>query len=325
MPDEMSEEQLDAHVAEGGLVSDSRSSDYDRTWITLIEAMEQGTNLSAMIIDASRGGLEVDLGVRGFIPKSQLATRDLNNLERFIGETVEVKVVEVDRDKGRVILSQRKASDETRSAQREETMAKLAVGQSVEGVVRRLTDFGAFVDIGGIDGLLHISDLSWDNVEKASDVVSEGDTLTVKVLKVERGGERISLGLKQLGDDPWTTARKEFREGDIVEAEVLRIMPFGAIARIAKGVEGVIPNREINDRHGDAPEIKLVPGQKLDVKITEFLAGRDRRLSMSVRQVAREREKQVMRDYQQRTREEISTPTLGDLFGDVFSKLKKDE
>lgn len=314
-------EIADIVVAEGGLAEGS-TRDYDRLWDMLAEARDRNENIPALVIDATKGGLVVDLGARGFIPKSQIATRNLNNLERFIGETLDVKVVEIDRDKGRVVLSERKSAEEKRAAQRAETMTALEVGQVVDGVVRRIAQFGAFVDIGGVDGLLHISDLAWEQVEKTEDIVEVGQTVQVKILKIEKGGEKISLGLKQLQDDPWKVARREFREGQVIEVTVTRIMDFGAFAQIAPGVEGLIPSKELTDRRG-VETLKLEPGQTVSVKIME-MPPHQRKISLSIRQAVRDGERKELQAYMTKQRAETATPTLGDLFGDVFSKFNKD-
>jgi len=322
MPTEFVEDP-DASVAEGGIVSEGTSSDYARVWETLIAACETQENVRALVVDAGRGGLTVDLGVRGFVPKSEIATRNLNNLERYIGQTLEVKVVEADRDAGRVVLSQRRVADEQQAEQRAETLRALERGQTVDGIVRRITDFGAFIDIGGIDGLLHISDMAWEQVQNPADIVTVGQQLKVLVLKIERDGERISLGLKQLEEDPWTMVRREFREGHLLEVEVLRVEPAGVAVKVAKGVDGFIPASEIADRRqAEETAPALEPGQKVSVKILE-IRQRERSIVMSIRQAARERERSETRDYLKRQREETAAPTLGDLFSDVFDKLKK--
>ncbi|MHB9133250.1 MAG: 30S ribosomal protein S1 [Armatimonadota bacterium] len=318
--------QIDESVIpEGEIVTEGTSHDYARMWDELLAAQEAQTNITVLVTDASRGGLVVDMGVRGFIPKSQIATRDLNNLERFIGESLEVKVVEANRDKGRVVLSERKTAEEKRAVQRAETMSTLSTGMLVDGVVRRIADFGAFVDIGGIDGLLHISDMSWEHVQKPDDILKVGDEVQVKILKIEKGGERISLGLKQLQEDPWSVARREFREDDLVDVTITSVTTAGAFAKVMTGVEGFIPSKEFANRHEDENATQVEVGQTVTVKIFEMRA-RDRKMTLSIRAVARERERQATRDYMQRQKkEDLSTPTLGDLFGDVFSKLKKDE
>jgi len=315
-------EDPEAMVAEGEIVTEQASTDYRRVWETLSEAQEAQSDLRALVVDAGRGGLTVDLGVRGFIPKSEIATRNLNNLERYIGQTLEVKVLEADRESGRVVLSQRKVADEKRAAQREETLRTLDKGMLVEGVVRRITDFGAFVDIGGLDGLLHISDLAWEPVEKVDDVVKVGQKLQLKVLKFEPENERISLGLKQLGDDPWAFVRRELRDGMLVEGEVLRVEANGITVRVARGVDGFIPGSEIADRRTEEPP-QIAEGQTVKAKVLEIRL-RERSIILSLRQAVRDRERNETRDFMTRQRSDSGVPTLGDLFGDKLSRFRKE-
>jgi len=327
MSDEFAEdfaaEVDDSVVADGGIVTAGTSSDYDKMWDSLEESRKSQVTLSSTVVDAVKGGLVIDLGVRGFIPKSQIATRDLNDLERYIGQTVQFKISEVDKEKGRVICSERRADDEIRSAQRKELLKSLKPGQLVDGVVRRITEFGAFVDIGGIDGLLHISDISWDHVEKAEDFLQVDQQLQLKVLRVEQDGKRISLGLKQLEDDPWTAAFKQMREGSIIDVTITKLESFGAIAQVMKGVEATIPTREMSERRIETPAEAVAVGQEVTAKIIEFRP-RDRRMTLSIKQVARDRERNETREFMQKQKAEtIATPTMGDIFGDVFNKLKK--
>lgn len=327
MPDEFAEdfaaEVDDSVVAEGGIVTAGTSSDYDKMWESLEEARKSQVTLSSTVVDAVKGGLVIDLGVRGFIPKSQIATRDLNGLERYIGQMVEFKISEVDKEKGRVICSERRADEEKRAVQRKELMKNLKPGQLVDGVVRRITEFGAFVDIGGVDGLLHISDISWDHVEKAEEFLQVDQQLQLKVLRVEQDGKRISLGLKQLEDDPWTAAYKQFREGSIIEVTITKLENYGATALVIKGVEATIPTREMTEHRIETPAEAVSVGQVVSVKIIEFRP-RDRRMTLSIKQVARDRERNETREFMQKQKaESIATPTLGDMFGDLLSKFKK--
>ncbi len=316
----------EAEVADGEVVAETavqQTTDYNNVWDMLAAMQEQRSNLRVLVVDASKGGLVVDLGVRAFIPKSEIATRHLGHLERYVGASLEVKVVEANRETGRVVLSHRQAVEEKRAARRAKTLASLERGQVLEGVVRRLTDFGAFVDIGGVDGLLHISDMAWDTVKHPEDVVQVGDKIQVKVLRIEPESERISLGLKQLREDPWQTARRELREGTLVEVEVLRLAELGAVVRVLPGIDGIIPEREMSSRRrGDdgTPVAPLEPGQTVTAKITE-LHYHDRRVTLSIRKAEFDKERAEVRAYQQRATSSSATPTLGDLFGDVLSRF----
>ena len=313
----------DSVIAEGG-IGEGSSNDYDRLWDDLAVAREQETIVSGLVVDAVKGGLVVDLGVRGFIPKSQIATRNLNNLDRYIGQAIEAKVLEVDRDKGRVLLSERKVADEKRQAQRLETLKNIQEGQIIVGTVRRVTNFGAFLDIGGIDGLLHVSDISWERVENPEEVLSINDEIEVKVLKIERDGERISLGLKQLTDDPWTIARREIKIGQLVDVTVLRVEAPGVVVKVMDGVEGFIPLKDLSEKRIESTAGVVEVGQVVTAKVTDMRL-RDRRMTLSIRDALRDSERSELRQYMTKQREEISTPTLGDLFGDVLSRIKVDD
>ena len=323
------EEFDDSTIAEGGIadggITEGKTHDYDRVWLDLATACKDNTNVSGLVVDAVKGGLVVDLGVRGFIPKSQIATRNLNNLERYIGQPIEAKVLEIDRDKGRVLLSERKTAEEKRAAQRVETLSKLSIGQVLTGAVRRVTEFGAFIDLGGIDGLLHVSDMSWERVDKPGDLVKVDDEVEVKILKIENGGERISLGMKQLQDDPWTIARRELALNALTEVTVVRVESFGAVVKVRDGVEGVIPLKELSEKRIETASGVVEVGQVLVAKIIEFRQ-RERRMTLSIREAARESERQEMRQFMTKQKADtFATPTLGDLFGDVLSRFKVDD
>src|SRR5438105_8621948 len=202
---------------EGQLILSKRRADFEKAWDQIIESHQQGTTLTAQVTDRVKGGLVVDLGIRGFVPASHVGTGKVRNLEKYIGEILPLKVIEVDRDRRKVVLSHRLATEEEREAQRQETLATLAEGQIRKGVVRRITDYGAFVDIGGVDGLLHISEMSWTRIKHPSDVLKVGDEIQVMVLKTNLEQGRISLGLRQILPDPWTEARDKYNPGDTVQ------------------------------------------------------------------------------------------------------------
>jgi small subunit ribosomal protein S1 len=319
-------EEVNPTIAEGGVVNESRSNDYEKLWQNLSDLKEKGEKISVLVIDAGKGGLEVSMGVRAFVPRSQIATKNLNNLERYIGQTIDVKITEVNREDGRVILSERIVADEIAKIEREETLSKLKPGQILTGKVVRIKEFGAFVNIGGVDGLLHIGDMTWEHIEKPEEAVKLGDELELKVLKIEQKKDdyRISLGLKQLTDDPWIVARNEYGEGTSVEVEIVRLATLGAIVRLMKGVEGLIPNEELYEHRNVTEEDRVQVGQKVTAKITEFRV-REHKLTMSVRSAIRDRERGQVRDFMKEQTAANMKPTLGDLFGDVLNKFKKED
>jgi 4-hydroxy-3-methylbut-2-enyl diphosphate reductase len=282
---------------EGQLILSKRRADFEKAWDQIIEAHQQGTTITAQVTDRVKGGLVVDLGIRGFVPASHVGTGKVRNLEKYIGETLPLKVIEVDRDRRKVVLSHRLATEEEREAQRQETLANLAEGQVREGVVRRITDYGAFVDIGGVDGLLHISEMAWTRIKHPSDILKVGDELQVMVLKTNLEQGRISLGLRQILPDPWTQARDRYQPGQVVHGTVTRLVPFGAFVQLDGGIEGIVPNNELTSRRISKPDEVVQVGDHVEVKIVE-LRPEERRMTLSIRQALEEKEYGEYESYQ---------------------------
>lgn len=272
----------------GQLLLSKRRADFEKAWDRVIEAQKAGETITAMVTERVKGGLVVDLGIRGFVPASHVGSGQARNLEKYVGMMLPLKVIEVDRDRKKVVLSHRLATEEEQAARRSETLASLAEGQVRTGIVRRLTDYGAFVDVGGVDGLLHISEMSWTRIKHPSDVLKVGDEIQVMVLKANPETERISLGLRQILPDPWTEAQERYHVGDIVTGTVTRLVPFGAFVQLEGGLEGIVPNQELSLRRVVKPEEVVQVGDTVEAKITE-LRPEDRRLSLSVRQALEER------------------------------------
>ncbi len=296
---------------EGMVLLSKRRADYERAWKRVQEAYENGEILQAMVKDRIKGGLLVDLGVDGFVPASQVAIPPSWRLEDFIGRTIKVKIVEIDRDRRRVLCSNKVALEEDRRRRREETLAKLYEGAIVEGTVRRLTDFGAFVDLGGVDGLLHVSEMGWTRVNHPSEVVKEGQRLQVAVIGLDPNGPRISLSLKPLLPDPWRTAEQDYPVGSTVKGVVTRLVPFGAFVRLPTGIEGVIPNSEVAPRRNVKAEEVLTVGQEVTAKVLQ-VSPQQRRILLSIRQVAQEQERKELQDYM--AKQAAPSITVGDLF-----------
>jgi len=210
------------------VILSKKRADFEKAWDRVIEAQRAGEILNAAVTERVKGGLVVDLGIRGFVPASHVGSGQARNLEKYVGMILPLKVIEVDRDRRKVVLSHKLATEEERAAQREETLASLAEGQVRAGVVRRITDYGAFVDIGGVDGLLHISEMSWTRIKHPNEVLKVGDEINVMVLKTNLEQGRISLGLRQILPDPWTEAPNRYHPGDVVSGSVTRLVPFGA-------------------------------------------------------------------------------------------------
>jgi len=302
---------------EGSPVLSKRIADYEGTWHHLTEAFARGEVLSAMVVDRVRGGLVVDLGVRGFLPASHVQARNVHALDRFLGQTVKVKIVEVDRARKRVVVSQKQAVEEERRRKREQTVAALKENSVYKGVVRRITDYGAFVDLGGVDGLLHITEMSWTRIGHPSEVVKVGERIDVVVLRHDRETNRISLGLKQILPDPWEEIKHELRVGQNITVTVSRLIPAGAFVRLPNGVEAIVPNSELPGGRGQRAQEVLQVGQAVEAKVINVRPA-ERRLTLSLRLVAQAKERAQLRDYMDRQRDD-SRVTIGDLVGDMLA------
>src|SRR5204862_798887 len=245
-------------------------------------AHEKGEPVTGRVIEVVKGGLILDLGVRGFLPASLVDIRRVQDLDEFLGQELESKVIELNRSRNNVVLSRRAVLEEERKEVREQILGKLEPGEVVEGKISNIVDFGAFVDLEGIDGLIHISELSWSHVNHPSEVVSIGDTVRVKVLDIDRDRQRISLGLKQTQEDPWTRVLNEYKQGDALEGKVTKVVAFGAFVEIVPGVEGLVHISELADHHVESPGEVVQPGQEVWVRILEIDESR-RRISLSVK------------------------------------------
>jgi small subunit ribosomal protein S1 len=282
-------EELDALVltkedAEGRLVLSKKRARFEKAWRRIEAAAESGEPVEGTVIEVVKGGLILDLGVRGFLPASLVDIRRVHNLDEFLGQTLECKVIELNRSRNNVVLSRRAVLEEERKEVREQILGRLEPGQVVEGKISNIVDFGAFVDLDGIDGLVHISELSWSHVNHPSEVVSIGDTVRIKVLDIDRDRQRISLGLKQTQEDPWQRVISTYRSGDVLEGTVTKVVAFGAFVEILAGVEGLVHISELADHHVENPSEVVEPDAKLNVKILEIDEER-RRLSLSIKRV----------------------------------------
>lgn len=295
----------------GQLILSKKRADFEKAWDRVIEAQRQGETLHAIVTERVKGGLVVDLGIRGFVPASHVGTGKVRNLEKYVGMELPLKVIEVDRDRRKVVLSHRLATEQEREAQRHETLATLAEGQVRTGVVRRITDYGAFVDIGGVDGLLHISEMSWTRIKHPNDVLKVGDEIQVMVLKTNLEQGRISLGLRQILPDPWTEAQERYHPGNLVNGQVTRLVPFGAFVQLEGGLEGIVPNNELSLRRVNKPEDVVQVGDNVQVKILE-IRPEERRMTLSIRQAMEE-----TGDYGE-YESDPERVTLGDVYGDML-------
>lgn len=306
-----------------GAVLSLKQAGEEAAWRRLEAALANGETLTAPITAAVKGGLVADVGIRGFVPASQAGLGFVEDLKQFEGRELALKVIEVDRAQQRAILSHRAVLEEERARQREQAWAELAEGQVRKGVVRRLSDFGAFVDLGGLDGLVHVSELAWGRVEKPADVVQPGQEVDVYVLKVDKERQRVSLSIRRTLPDPWNEAAAKFSEGQVAKGKVTRLAPFGAFVELAPGVEGLVHISQLADRRVAKPDEVVSPGQEVQVKIIG-VRPQDKRISLSIREVEADREQDTYRDYlaSQQATEGV---TIGDLIKKQEDKRKDEQ
>ena len=282
-------EEVDALVLtkedqDGRLVLSKKRARFERAWRRIEGAAESGEPVEGTVIEVVKGGLIIDLGVRGFLPASLVDIRRVQNLDDFLGEKIECKVIELNRSRNNVVLSRRAVLEEERKEARQQILDRLERGQVVEGMISNIVDFGAFVDLDGIDGLIHISELSWGHVNHPSEVLNIGETVKVKVLDIDRDRQRISLGLKQTQEDPWERVVRTYNVGDVLEGKVTKVVSFGAFVEIMEGVEGLVHISELAQHHVENPREVVEPGDEVKVKILEIDEER-RRLSLSLKRV----------------------------------------
>jgi small subunit ribosomal protein S1 len=280
-------ERVDALVLtkedqEGRLLLSKKRARFEKAWRKIEAAAESGEPVVGTVIEVVKGGLILDLGVRGFLPASLVDIRRVHNLDEFKGQELECKVIELNRSRNNVVLSRRAVLEEERKEVREQILGRLQPGMVVEGKISNIVDFGAFVDLDGIDGLIHISELSWSHVNHPSEVLSVGETVRVKVLDIDRERQRISLGLKQTQEDPWRKVLDEYRQGDVLEGKVTKVVAFGAFVEIIPGVEGLVHISELAEHHVESPSEVVSPGDEVWVRILEIDESR-RRISLSVK------------------------------------------
>ncbi|HZW68624.1 MAG TPA: 30S ribosomal protein S1 [Pseudogracilibacillus sp.] len=295
--------------------------DAEAAWEDLQAKFESGEVFDTVVKEIVKGGLVVDVGLRGFIPASLVETYFVEDFAEYQDKTLSVKVVDLDKEQNRVILSHRAVAEEEQSKEKAALLQSLEAGQVVDGTVQRITDFGAFVDIGGVDGLVHISELAHTHVAKVTDVLSEGQEIKVEVLSVDEENERISLSYKNTLPGPWEGVEERIKEGDIVEGTVKRIVDFGAFVEIEAGVEGLVHISQIANRHIGTPDEVLDIDQKIEAKVLS-VSEEEERISLSIKEVASddEPEEEVIETYE--PEEESSGFSIGDMIGDDLDKYK---
>ncbi|MWV44737.1 30S ribosomal protein S1 [Paenibacillus sp. HJL G12] len=319
------------------LVLSKRAIDSENAWEELEKHFEAQDVLEVTVADVVKGGLVADVGVRGFIPASMVERHFVEDFSDYKGRTLRVKVKEIDRENNKVILSAKDVLEEEFEANKLQVMSQLQEGQEIEGTVQRLTQFGAFVDVGGVDGLVHVSEMAWNHVEKPADVVSEGDKVKVKVLKVDPEKGKISLSMKAAQPGPWDSAAEKFNTGDVVTGEVKRLVTFGAFVELAPGVEGLVHISQISHKHIGTPQEVLKEGQEVQVKILDINTA-EKRVSLSIKETeeapaAAPRPERASKGNSNHKDELKDNPnvslsnqglsiTLGERFGDKLSKFK---
>ena len=306
-------------VEDNTYVLSKRKVDAEDSWDSLEEKFNNKETIETEVRDVVKGGLVVDLGVRGFIPASLVEDYFVESFEEYKGRMMTFKIVEMDKEKNRLILSHRAVIQEEKASQKDVVLEGLKEGQVLEGTVQRLASFGAFVDIGGIDGLVHISQLSHDHIEKVSDILKEGDKVNVKILSVDRDSERISLSIKDTLPGPWEGIEDKAPKGAVLQGTVKRLVSYGAFVEVLPGVEGLVHISRISHQHIGTPHEVLQEGQQVDVKVLE-VNHEEKRLSLSIKDlIEKEDTNSSYGDYEMP--EEASGFSLSDVIGDQLKKF----
>lgn len=312
---------------EGKLILSKEKADARKAWGKLEEAMEKQEIIEGIVREVVKGGLLVDVGVRAFLPASLVERGYVEDLSKYQGQTVQVQIIEMNEVKRKVILSRKAVLEVEYAQKRQHLFETIQEGQVVKGEVRRLTQFGAFVDIGGVDGLLHISEMSWHRINHPSEAVSVGGQIEVMVLKVDRENEKVSLSLKQVLPNPWDNAAENYPVGSIVSAKVVRIAPFGAFVQLEPGVEGLVHISHLADHHVANPADVVTAGETVNVKVLSVDTV-EKRIRLSIREVAKEQKAKETREnvneFQSHNKSEAQDRvTIGDMVGDLFNNNKE--
>ena len=281
--DEIEALVLQKEDKEGRLLLSKKRAQYERAWGQIEKIKEEDGVVTGSVIEVVKGGLILDIGLRGFLPASLVEMRRVRDLQPYVGRELEAKIIELDKNRNNVVLSRRAYLEETQSAVRSSFLNELEKGQVREGVVSSIVNFGAFVDLGGVDGLVHVSELSWKHIDHPSEVVEVGQPVTVEVLEVDLDRERVSLSLKATQEDPWQAFARTHALGQIVPGKVTKLVPFGAFVRVEDGIEGLVHISELATRHVDLAEQVVSVGEEVFVKIIDIDMDR-RRISLSLKQ-----------------------------------------
>lgn len=339
-PDDLKEgDEIEVYIVkmedrEGNLILSKKRADYASAWAKTEELYKNNQFISAKVTEQVKGGLIADIGIRGFVPASQVDRRYIEDLSQFIGQELTFKIIEFDRDKNKVVLSRKAVLEEEIKQKREEVWNKIEEGQIWSGTVTKLTNFGVFVDLDGVEGLVHVSELSWKRVKHPSEVVQEGDKVEVLVLGIDKERERISLGLKQTKPDPWSQADVNYPAGSTVNGTVVRVVDFGAFVQLPDGIEGLVHISQLSHDWVAKPEDAVSVGQQVQVKVLD-LNTEEKRISLSIKEanprpVTEEKEEKIVQSEPANIQTEQQTlpeqqedrVTIGDLYGDLFEEKK---
>ncbi|WP_323702319.1 30S ribosomal protein S1 [Mammaliicoccus sp. Dog046] len=312
--------KIEQNEESGHYILSKRQLDENLSYEKLQEILEKDEVISAEVTEVVKGGLVVDAGIRGFIPASLISVNYIDDFSDYLGKVLDLKVEELDQTNNRVILSHKKVEQEALSSKKEELLNNISQGDVLEGKVARLANFGAFIDLGGVDGLVHVSEISHDHVKTPEEVVKVGDKVKVKVRAVDREAERISLSIKDTLPSPFEQIDSQFNVGDIVPGKVVRLAQFGAFVEIANGIQGLVHISQISHEHIGNPEEVLEKGQDVQVKILAIDKD-DQRVSLSIKDTI-EQENDYDESYLNQEDNDEDNPTLGDVFGDKLKDFK---
>jgi small subunit ribosomal protein S1 len=282
--DEIEALVLQKEDKEGRLILSKKRAQYERAWGRIEQVMTEGRTIKGPVIEVVKGGLILDIGLRGFLPASLVDLRRVRDLHHFVGQEIEAKIIELDRNRNNVVLSRRAFLEESQSEGRKKILESLSKGDRRTGTVSSIVNFGAFVDLGGVDGLVHVSELSWRHVEHPSEVVTVGEEVEVEVLDVDLERERVSLSLRATQEDPWKEFERRYKAGEVIEGEVTKLVPFGAFVRVAEGIEGLVHISELSESHVESAEEIAQVGDRVRVRVVDVDVSR-RRVSLSMRRV----------------------------------------
>lgn len=271
--------------SEGNPIVSKKMADFEAAWDRIEQSFREGVMLTAQVVDRVKGGLVVDIGVRGFVPATHVGSGKLRNIEKYVGQQLDLKIIEIDRDRKKVVLSNREAEEKRRLAEREVLFTNVKPGDVLDGTVRRLTDYGAFIDLGGVDGLLHISEMSWMRISHPKEVLKEGQKIKVMVLRIDAGAGKVSLGHRQVLPDPWNLVREAYTMNQKLTVKISRLVPSGAFVKLPEGAEAFLPLSEMSSRRLRKPEEAVEEGQDVEVQIID-LRPEDRRMVLSIRAIS---------------------------------------